>query len=49
MIAKYHRVESIYFDTTGGLLDLEFEKLLLDLYVEILTLKTDIMRHFRRN
>jgi hypothetical protein len=48
-IAKYHRVESIYFDNPEETLDPKFEELLIDLYVEILTLETQIVRHFRRN
>ena len=49
LIAKYHRVESIYFDSREEALDPEFEDLLITLYVEILTFETDVVRHFRRS
>jgi hypothetical protein len=49
LIAKYHRVESIYLESPEESLDPEFEKLIIGLYVEILTFETDIVRHFRRN
>lgn len=49
LIAKYHRVESIYFDNPEEQIEPNFEQLLIDLYVEVLTLETQIVRHFRKN
>ena len=40
LIAKYHRVESIYFDNPEETTDPKFEELLIELYVEVLTLET---------